>query len=65
MTYLIRHRHKGVDVIDPDDNSATYIRYQDIPDFIDKLQEAYAARRNSEGVTGADIPDSVIDHLLR
>lgn len=41
MTYHIRHRYNGIDIIDPEDNLATYIRYQDIPDLVDQLNDAY------------------------
>jgi hypothetical protein len=60
MTYQIRHRYQGIDVIDPDDNSATYIRYRDIPDYIDQLKEAYAHGRRREGVTAEEMPDSAV-----
>lgn len=66
MNYQIRHRTLGIDVIDPSDNSATYVRYRDIPELVDQLQEAYAEnRRHWEGVKAADIPDSAIESLLR
>ena len=61
MTYHIRHRHNGIDIIDPEDNSATYIRYQDIPELVDQLNEAHNEHRCKQGI----VPDVVIDRLLR
>ena len=65
MNYQIRHRYQGIAVIDPDDNTATYVRYRDIPDLVDQLKEAYSQERRREGVMAGEIPDSVIEHLLR
>ena len=64
MTYKIRHRYQGIDVIDPEDNSATYVRYRDIPDLIDQLKDAYDQQRRRENIRDGDIPDSVIANLV-
>ncbi len=64
MTYKIRHRYLGIDVIDPEDNSATYIRYRDIPDYIDLIKDAYDEERRRENIRDGDIPDSVIARLV-